>query len=148
MAAEKDDVENLVFLIQNGANLNIMDKFGKIALHYAAEKGYESIVEMLIESGAVVDVTDYANQKPIQYAIYGSNYLTSLFILHRLYKCTINNNETMKMFTPALSIFLQITKKLPICYEKQNTHNIYKKVHLIRFGSVNILITSCNKSST
>lgn len=46
----------------------------RTALHYAAENGYETATDMLIKSGALVDVTDYSNKKPIQYAIYGRNY--------------------------------------------------------------------------
>lgn len=52
-----------------------MDKIaGKTALHYAAENGHEATTEILIDSGALLEVTDYANKKPIQYAIYGRNY--------------------------------------------------------------------------
>lgn len=46
----------------------------RTALHYAAENGHEAATDVLIKSGALVDVTDYANKKPIQYAIYGRKY--------------------------------------------------------------------------
>lgn len=81
IAAEHGDELIVACLIENGANLNIMDKlFGMTALHHAASNGHELATEILIREGAITDITDYANKKPIQYAIYGRNYTTSLFI--------------------------------------------------------------------
>ena len=35
-----------------GANANAVDEYGKTPLYYAAKKGYESIVRLLLERGA------------------------------------------------------------------------------------------------
>ncbi|KAI9592982.1 hypothetical protein BDF19DRAFT_424941 [Syncephalis fuscata] len=56
------------FLIVHGIALDAQDSYGFTALHYAAWTGHRSIVEQLLTAGALIDVTNYADQLPIDMA--------------------------------------------------------------------------------
>ncbi|THG23589.1 hypothetical protein TEA_005014 [Camellia sinensis var. sinensis] len=47
--------QTAVFLVENGANPNMANDKGFIALHYAAEKGHKEFLRLLISKGAEVD---------------------------------------------------------------------------------------------
>lgn len=97
-------------LIESGANPNIMDKFGMVALHLAAMNGHKEVVELLIKNDALVNIVDYTNKKPLQYAIYGRTCTPSLLVTLIMY--IYNENLCF------LSI-LQAIKKWPKCCDKQ-----------------------------
>lgn len=48
----KYDYELLSFLISNGSNVNLQDKYGRTALFYAAKKGDCNTLEFLLKNGA------------------------------------------------------------------------------------------------
>lgn len=54
--AYKGRYEDVKALIQLGANVNDRDYAGNVALHDAALKGHERIVELLIDNGGIVDI--------------------------------------------------------------------------------------------
>ncbi|KAL7198680.1 hypothetical protein ACSBR2_021063 [Camellia fascicularis] len=47
--------QTAVFLVENGANPNMANDKGFIALHYAAERGHKEFLRLLISKGAEVD---------------------------------------------------------------------------------------------
>ncbi|CAI7588190.1 unnamed protein product [Penicillium glandicola] len=49
-------------------NVNLSDDFGRTPLHWAAEKGYQEIMQLLLNNGADVDAQDFANQTALSRA--------------------------------------------------------------------------------
>ena len=45
-------------MIENGALIDVVDKYGQTALHFAAKKGYINIVKLLVDKGAIIDAKD------------------------------------------------------------------------------------------
>ena len=45
-------------MVQNGADVNVRNKYGKPVLMLAIEAGYEDIVELLLENGADINIQD------------------------------------------------------------------------------------------
>jgi ankyrin repeat protein len=56
-AAKSGDVEVARALLQSGADINALDRYGQTALMLAAHRGHEALVETLIEHGADLNVT-------------------------------------------------------------------------------------------
>lgn len=56
--ASEEQIAVLRVLVENGANINMQDSFGKTALHYAAEMGKYRCIPFLLQKGASIDVTD------------------------------------------------------------------------------------------
>jgi ankyrin repeat protein len=54
----KSDIELVKLLINNGADLDIQNKWGDTALTLSAKHGNRDIMELLIKSGAVIDVNE------------------------------------------------------------------------------------------
>ena len=67
---EGDD-DLVKFLVENGANVSLLDFQDFTALHYAAEKGFSHICKVLIEDGGA-DVNYHAENKetPLHRAVY------------------------------------------------------------------------------
>jgi ankyrin repeat protein len=57
-------------LIRLGADINLHDKIGKTALHYAAQEKREQIVRILIEAGADVNSQDIHGNSPLGDAVF------------------------------------------------------------------------------
>ena len=55
------------FLLDRGAHVNAVDEDGNTALHYVVDKGFDRVVELLVEHGADLDVVNRRGQTP--YAI-------------------------------------------------------------------------------
>ena len=55
------------FLLDRGAYVNAVDEDGNTALHYVVDKGFDSVVELLVEHGADLDLVNRRGQTP--YAI-------------------------------------------------------------------------------
>ena len=45
-------------MIENGALIDVVDKYVWTALHFAAKKGYINIVKLLVDKGAIIDAKD------------------------------------------------------------------------------------------
>ena len=59
-------------LIAGGASLDVQDKLGMTALHYAAQEQHSAIVERLIDAGANVDSQDQHGNTPLSSAVFCS----------------------------------------------------------------------------
>jgi hypothetical protein len=57
-ASENGDTETVAMLLENGADVNATDKWGRTALLWASHYGYTEIVKMLLKEGADVDASD------------------------------------------------------------------------------------------
>ncbi|WP_264377441.1 ankyrin repeat domain-containing protein [Wolbachia endosymbiont (group B) of Philonthus cognatus] len=55
-------------LLQEGTNVNAVDKYGKTPLHHAAKNGHVDIVNALIKAGADVNAVDKYGKTPLDYA--------------------------------------------------------------------------------
>ena len=56
-------------LLENGSDVNARDDSNLMSLHMASAKGYLGVVDVLIQRGAEVDVTDKnSNWTPLHFA--------------------------------------------------------------------------------
>ncbi len=63
-AGTRDTVQ---FLLDRGAYVDAVDEDGNTALHYVVDKGFDRVVELLVEHGADLDIANRRGQTP--YAI-------------------------------------------------------------------------------
>lgn len=68
-AVRNDRMEVAEYLIRHGAKIAAKDDYGKQALHYAAEYGYVTMVDMLIYYEAPVDTSDGFGKTPLYFAL-------------------------------------------------------------------------------
>lgn len=64
-----DRVRLLELLIDNGADVNFVDRFGQTALYYACKHGNEKAVACLIKHGADVNIKDNAGTTALNFAL-------------------------------------------------------------------------------
>jgi len=55
-------------IIQNGGNINFLDRYNRTPLYYAAESGHLPIVKLLIEKGAQLDILSLDGSTPLSAA--------------------------------------------------------------------------------
>ncbi|MNT64011.1 Ankyrin repeat protein [compost metagenome] len=68
-------------LLDRGASMNKQDASGNTALHYAAAYGKKDVLRYLLSNGALTDVSNVLEQKPIDYSnMQGFNEITALLI--------------------------------------------------------------------
>ena len=59
---------NIKFLVDNGGELEKVDKSGRSALHHACDQQHADCVEMLLKLGARTDVKDKKGRLPLDVA--------------------------------------------------------------------------------
>ena len=67
MAIEKWDKNLSELLIKKGVNLNVQDKEGRAAIHYAIN-GDKNLIELLIKKAVDLNVQDKEGMAPLHYA--------------------------------------------------------------------------------
>ena len=67
MYDEAGTLDAVRFLLDRGAFVNAVDEDGNTALHYVVDKGFDGVVELLVEHGADLDIANRRGQTP--YAI-------------------------------------------------------------------------------
>ncbi|WP_341812443.1 ankyrin repeat domain-containing protein [Wolbachia endosymbiont (group A) of Conops quadrifasciatus] len=97
-AARKKSQEVLVFLIQEGAKVNLQGKDGKTPLHYAAENGYTQIVKILLAAKANVSMQDDRGFTPLDYAVYHGD--REIEMVKSLLRAGATNVQSKCGFTP------------------------------------------------
>ena len=60
--------EEILKFIEEGANINEKDKYGRTPLQYACCNGYGSVVSILLEKGANVNEKNNGGYTPLNYA--------------------------------------------------------------------------------
>ncbi len=68
-AVAMDDVKELKKIIDSGANVNMVGKYGATPLWHAVERGYVDCVRLLLSAGAAPDVADRNGVTVLQKAI-------------------------------------------------------------------------------
>src|SRR5712691_8133112 len=66
--AQQDAIEAIKILIAKGVDVNAVNDAGQTALHFAAQKGSEKVIEFLAENGAKLDVKDKRGKTPYDIA--------------------------------------------------------------------------------
>jgi ankyrin repeat protein len=66
--AEADSIQAIQLCLNNGVNINAANAKGETALHGAAMRGSDSIVQFLVYHGARLDVTDKEGRTPLNIA--------------------------------------------------------------------------------
>ena len=68
-AVEDINEKKVMALVNEGADVNALDKYGRTPLHLAMGVGRYSLVKFLIEHGADIHIKDSAHKTPLVYAI-------------------------------------------------------------------------------
>jgi uncharacterized protein len=66
--SEGEYVEAVELCLEGGANVNAANSLGLTAMHGAANRGWESIIRILADHGARLDVKDNAGRTPMTFA--------------------------------------------------------------------------------
>lgn len=74
IAAQSGNLKAVRYLIENGANLNQVNKLGETPLWVAARNGHLEIVQYLLQNKANVDYTNGLNETPLYIAIGRGNF--------------------------------------------------------------------------
>jgi ankyrin repeat protein len=65
---QKDAIEAIKMLIASGVDVNAANDLGQTAMHFAAQKGSEKVIEFLAENGAKIDAQDKRGKTPLDIA--------------------------------------------------------------------------------
>jgi len=65
---QKDAIEAIRLLIAKGVDVNAANDLGQTAMHFAAQKGSEKVIEFLAENGAKLDPKDKRGKTPLEIA--------------------------------------------------------------------------------
>ena len=65
----REHPEEILRLLELGADINVRNYKGKTGLHYAAKAGFLNVINLLIEKGAALDATDNNGETPLFDAI-------------------------------------------------------------------------------
>lgn len=74
VASSKGNIPLIMFLIQQGANINIPDMHGNTALHYAVDRSRKDAILCLLNNGAIVNQQDYKGNSPIHVACVNNDF--------------------------------------------------------------------------
>lgn len=75
IAARRGGVETARILIENGADVNAIEKASETPLHWAAERGHEKTAKLLLEKGASPEAKGGAyGESPLHSAAWGGHF--------------------------------------------------------------------------
>lgn len=80
-SVEKNDFERTKYLLENGANIDAVDKNGKTALHLSAINGKVEILKLLLEYGANIDACDNLYITALHYSVDNGHFKISNLLL-------------------------------------------------------------------
>lgn len=91
---ETDSPERVVELLKKGASINAKDPLGKTALHYFAQKGFDSCVHTLVREKKIdLDAVDNRLWTPLHYAAAGSHLAIVRQLVNKRAQCDAATNE-------------------------------------------------------
>ncbi len=73
IALAKDHQDVALFLIEKGANVNVMNGEAQTPLHYAAMRNYNTIAKALLDHGAKINIKDSSGHTPLDIANLNKN---------------------------------------------------------------------------
>jgi ankyrin repeat protein len=73
-AISSGNVELVKLLLDNGADLNVQNKYGESPLHKACSGGHASIVKLLLEKGVGLNAQDKYGESPLHKACFSGYY--------------------------------------------------------------------------
>jgi ankyrin repeat protein len=73
--SEKDNLEAVQMCLDLGIDVNARDGDGRTALHGAAHKGRDAVVQRLVEHGARLDMKDNGSRDTVNGALLGHGWL-------------------------------------------------------------------------
>jgi len=73
--SEKDNLEAVKMCLDLGIDVNMRDGDGRAALHGAAHKGRNAVVQLLVDHGAILDAKDNGSRDTVSGALLGHNWL-------------------------------------------------------------------------
>ena len=73
--SEKDNLEAVKMCLDLGIDVNTRDGDGRTALHGAAHKGRNAVVQLLVDHGARLDARDNGSRDTVSGALLGHNWL-------------------------------------------------------------------------
>jgi ankyrin repeat protein len=78
------NVKAVKILVENKADVNILNNNGSNPLHFASSRGHLEIVKFLVKNGAVLNVKDIRRKNELHYAVMGIiNIELITFLLHK-----------------------------------------------------------------
>ena len=81
-AAQNGNPDICALLLAHGSNVNeVKPETNSTALHFAAGRGHEAVVEVLLSWGAIVDPQDHAGLTPLYAACQGGHLACVLMLL-------------------------------------------------------------------
>jgi len=123
-------IEIMGLLLNNNADTNVVDKFGKIPLHYAATRSSES-VNLLLSKGSAVNRQDYYyGFTPLHYAVLNNSSAT-----HRLLSGGANVNIKSKNTFTAIDGKYYSAGSTPLAIAMKNESLETAKL-LLKWGGV------------
>lgn len=89
-----DRPDMIVLLLRHGADVDSVEKeSGNSSLHIAATYGYGQVAELLLKSGATVDMKNHLGQSPLHcVAQYGQEHLVAILLAHGANIEALDNN--------------------------------------------------------
>ena len=78
---KNNDLVGVIKAIENGADVNLKDEWGRTALHWAVEKENLEMVKYLVENGADANLLDIKGRTAFTFAVEKGNLeMVKLFI--------------------------------------------------------------------
>lgn len=106
---------NLLQLLidQYESNLDVVDKFNRTPLHYAAMTGRDKVVNLLISRGSNCNAMDYSLESPMHKAIYnGHRNVIEVLIKHPININAVNKDGLTPLHLAAMDSNAQLCKLL------------------------------------
>jgi RNA polymerase sigma factor (sigma-70 family) len=73
VVAQQSQLETLELMLVDGMSVDAQNKDGQTLLHWAAQRGYWDMVELLIKNKAVLNIRDRFGRTPLQEAVEGGH---------------------------------------------------------------------------